>query len=227
MKTSLPSETSSERCWRSIGVWGDQSCQELKVHLHCQNCDVYIQSGRQLFQQPAPPDYLAEWTQLLTDEKEEVDDEQVSVIIFRIASEWFALPTKNFVEVHEFRSIHRIPHVSDQTLLGLTNVRGALHLCVSLRQLLNLSATEAAEDWCQSDNQTRIAVIENEGEQWACKLDEIDGLLRFSPDLVHEPPVTVSQTSSTFTKGVITNQDKPIALLDGDLLFHYLKNNLT
>ena len=216
----------SERCWQEIGVWGDKSCSQLAAEIHCQNCAVYTKNGRRLFHRPAPSDYLDEWTRLVATEKEAEKTENQSVVVFRVSSEWFGLPTTNFVEVHPFKTIHRIPQMSRTALLGVLNVRGSLHLCVSMRHLLDLPSESPESEWKQHAPETRIAIIERQDDRWACKLDEIDGILQFSREQLHPPPVTVAKATSTFTKGVI-RAEKPIALLDDELIFHYLKHNLT
>ncbi len=225
LKPPPPSQETNERCWQDIGVWGDKSCPRLATEIHCQNCDIYTKNGRRLFHRPAPRDYLVEWTQLVATEKAAAKTENQSIVAFRVATEWFGLAAENFVEVHPFKTIHRIPQVSRTALLGIANVRGSLHLCISMRHLLDLPGENPESEWKQHAPNTRIAIIEQQGDRWACKLDEIDGILQFSHDQLRPPPVTVAKATSTFTKGVIP-QKKPIALLDEELLFHYLKHNL-
>ena len=216
-----------ERCWQSIGVWGDHSCDRLGEVIHCQNCHVYTVNGRKLFERPAPSDYLEEWSRILATEREEIHQERKSIVTFRTGDEWFGLITASFMEVHHFRSIHRIPHCSNPALLGLTNIRGSLLLCISLRPLLSQNTANQHEEWKRSTQETRLAVVERDGKQWVCKMDEIDGIHQYSESQLKAPPVNIAKASQTFTRGLIFTEEKTISLLDEELLFHYFKNQLT
>ncbi len=214
-------------CWRKIGVWGDHSCERLGQEIHCQNCGIYTLKGRELFDRPAPEEYLKEWTRLLATEKEEVHLSWKSIVGFRVGDEWFGLSTSCFVEVHHFRTIHRIPHCPNPALLGLANIRGSLLICVSLRPLLGQGGKGRDGDWKEHDKQTRLAVVEREGRRLSLKLDEIDGILQYSDEQLRPPPVNIAKGSQTFTRGLIRAGGRTIGLLDEELLFHYFKSRLT
>ena len=61
---SEPTQTTepefTQVCWRDTGVWGDQTCDMLKKQLHCHNCPIFIQAGRELFHRPSPEGYIKE-----------------------------------------------------------------------------------------------------------------------------------------------------------------------
>jgi len=138
-----------------------------------------------------------------------------------------ALTTKRFVEVHESTSIHRVPHLSSPSFLGLANLRGTLHLCFSISQLLGLEAT--IKTLPQSDRHTpqpRLIVIEKDGERWATPVDRVEGLIRYSQEDIQKASVTISNAASTFTFGMLESEKRRIALLDEELLFYQLKNHL-
>jgi len=86
-------------CWNQIGVHGDRSCPELPQHIHCRNCPVYGRGGRRAARWRCPVTYLAEWTSHFSRPKAAEDIAIRSVVIFRVASEWFALPTSVVMEV--------------------------------------------------------------------------------------------------------------------------------
>ena len=225
MNDSAAPQVQGEHCWQEIGVWGDQSCSRLKDEVHCHNCNVFNENSRLLFQRAAPQDYLEEWSQVVADETKEILTTSYSIVTFRIGREWYGLTTGSLVEVHHFIAAHRLPHAKNPALLGLVNIRGALQICVSLRQLLSAPDDARNNEWKEHSSGTRLAVIEQDGEQWACKLDEIDGIYTYTDTRLRPPPVTVTKGQATFTKGIATIQGKSIALLDEELLFHYLKHN--
>src|SRR5438046_9100932 len=79
-------------CWNSIGVRGDGSCPELKQHVHCRNCPVYSAGAAELLDGDLPANYLAEWTSHFAEPKRADEVGTRSILTFRLASEWLALP---------------------------------------------------------------------------------------------------------------------------------------
>src|SRR5438445_8021579 len=68
---------------------------------------------------------------------------RTSAVIFRIHSEWLALPTEAFQEVAERRRIHSLPHRRNGVVLGLVNIRGELLICVDLGRVLGIGAHDS------------------------------------------------------------------------------------
>ncbi len=50
-------------CWNRIGVRGDHSCEKLREHVHCRNCEVYAAAARNIMQRVLPNGYQSEWAQ--------------------------------------------------------------------------------------------------------------------------------------------------------------------
>ena len=78
-------------CWRVIGVGGDRSCPELKTYIHCRNCPVMTDAAEAFFNRTPPEGYLDEWQQVLEATPESTEISGRSVLIFRLADEWFSL----------------------------------------------------------------------------------------------------------------------------------------
>src|SRR3954470_7772540 len=138
-------------CWNRIGTSGDRSCPELQTHVHCRNCPVFASAARAFFDRPAPGGYLAEWTRWLAQSEEPGGHEagetiaggerdRVGVLIFRLGQEWLAFRTQTVAEGTLPRPVHRIPHRSNDVLIGLVNLRGQLQLCISLSGLLGVES---------------------------------------------------------------------------------------
>src|SRR5436190_1870769 len=107
--TALP-VIAVDDCWNTIGVRGDRSCPELARAVHCHNCPVFAAAGRRFLDAPSPPGYLEEWTERLAAPVEETDADLESVLTFRLAEEWLALPARVLVEVTTARPVHRVPY---------------------------------------------------------------------------------------------------------------------
>src|SRR5688572_24784638 len=116
-------------CWNRIGVEGNATCRELAKYIHCRNCPVYSAAGLQLLDRPLPADYRRERAEHYAQRKTISRPARLSVVVFRIAGEWFALPTTAFQEVVEHRAMHTLPHRRRGLALGLVNVRGELLVC--------------------------------------------------------------------------------------------------
>ena len=223
-------------CWNQIGVMGDRSCGELKTVIHCRNCKVYSAAGRSLLERDAPPEYLQEWTNILS----EASTQQVgvgegtlvratdtlSVIIFRLGNERLALPVNILQEVTPPYAIHTVPHRSSAVFLGLVNIRGETLLCISLKDLLGLEPVAAAANSAQAINPQRMIVAGKNEHKWVFPVDEVHGTYRFHLSEFKEAPVVISKASEAYTKGVVTWQNKKLNFLDSELLFYTLNHKV-
>ncbi len=223
-------------CWNQIGVMGDRTCGELKTVIHCRNCKVYSAAGRSLLERNAPPEYLQEWTDILS----EASTQQVgvgegmlvratdtlSVIIFRLGSERLALPVNILQEVTPPHIIHAVPHRTNSVFLGLVNIRGETLLCISLRDLLGLEPVAESADFSNTINPQRMIVAGKNENKWVFPVDEVHGTYRFHLNEFKDAPVVISKASEAYTKGVVTWQGKKINFLDSELFFYTLSHKV-
>ena len=121
---ALASVQQQSDCWNHIGVAGDRTCVELERHVHCRNCPIYSSAGRGLLDRQIAADYLSGAAESLSKQVDRGKRETESVLLFRLAGEWFAMSTGLCREVVDFRPIHRVSHRSDRVFLGLINIRG-------------------------------------------------------------------------------------------------------
>jgi len=212
-------------CWNRIGVRGDASCPELKQYVHCRNCPVYSAAAVDLLDADVPADYLTTWTQEVAREKGQTEIDTHSVLVFRIGGEWLALATAVLKEIVSPRTIHSIPHRRNGVVLGLTNIRGELLACFSLRHVLGLEQTTEIKRG-QSRASERLLVIQREGSCAVCPVDEVHGIAHFHPRDLTPPPATIAKATVAYTRSVLPWQQKSVGLLDDQLLFHTVNRNL-
>jgi chemotaxis-related protein WspD len=218
-------------CWNRIGVFGDRSCPELLGCVHCRNCPVYSAAGRSLLERLPPDDYLQEWTTVLAETKRGSEnstlsadgsvvrsDQSLSVMIFRLARELFALPVGVFLEVSSPFGVHSVPGRSNQLFLGLVNVRGEIMLAASLTNLLGLTLEQGSGQQPAG----RMAVAGTPEGKWVFPIDEIYGIYLFHRDDVKPAPVVISHADHAYTSGVFQWQNRSVALLDPDRIFSVL-----
>ena len=214
-------------CWNRIGVHGDRSCAELPKVMHCHNCPVFAAAGRRFLDAPSPAGYLEEWTQRLAAPIEETAEDLHGVLTFRLAEEWLGLPVHTLVEVAALRPVHRIPHRAG-VLAGMVNIRGELHLCAHLDQVLGIAKAERTKDEGRRTNEAspsrgRLLVVRREAERWVFRVDEVDQVQRFPISALTRVPATVGRSVAHLTRGVFHWHGRTIGLVDDERLFQALR----
>ena len=232
--TPLPtvSETVGVDCWNRIGVRGDRSCPELPKHGHCQNCPVFSAAGRRFLDAPSPPGYLDEWTDRLAATVDEETADLESVLIFRIADEWLALPVPMLVEVASPKPVRRIPHRAG-ILAGMVNIRGELYLCVHLSRVLGIDLRttvppppSVSRRVSPVASAARMLVVRRDTERWVFPVDGVDQVHRVPRTALRRAPATVARAAADLSRGVFLQDDKAVGLLDDRRLFETLRTKL-
>jgi chemotaxis-related protein WspD len=214
-------------CWNRIGIRGDRSCRELDRHAHCRNCPVYSSAASTLLHVPLPPGQSQAWAEHFAQPLQAIQTGTQVAVVFRIGTEWLALPAQLCIEITEMRPIRTVPHRRHETLLGIVNVRGALLPCVSLVALLNLATDDASSDPAPSAAMSqRLIILSGESGAVALRSDEVEGVHRFFAEELTEGPATLTRAKATFTKGVIRRGEKTLALLDPELLHSSIDRSL-
>ena len=211
----------SDQCWKHIGTWGDRSCPELPAHGHCRNCPVYTAGAARLLDAEVGPDYLAAGARHHAQAKAALRPGARSAVIFRVAGEWFALPSGLFQEIAPVRAVHSLPHRRDALVGGLVNVRGELLLCISLPAALGLAASPGPLPAA-----ARHAVVGRGADRFVFAADEIAGLHRYDDEAVAPVPATLAHAHAVHTRGMLHWRERPVGLLDEDLLFRTLNRSL-
>jgi len=207
-------------CWKRIGAWGDRSCEELKTHVHCRNCPVYSVGAAILLDAEVSESSLAENARLYAQVQEHVKPGARSVMIFRLATEWLALPTTVFLGVAPIRPLHSLPHRRDHVVTGITSVRGELLVCVSLTAALGIAGAQA------SGASARFAVVSREGDRFVFAADEIAELRRFDDSDLSPVPATLAHALAKYTRGMLAWREQSVGVLDDQLLFYSLNRRL-
>ena len=217
-------------CWNTIGVRGDASCSQLDQHIHCRNCPVYGAAAARLLDADPPSEYLKDWTRQVARPAVATEHDMRALLLFRVGAEWLALTTSVLQEIAHRRAIHAIPHRRNGAVLGLANVRGELLVCVSLQHILGVAAEPVgpnSQSGAQRLASQRLLVIQREDDRAVCPVDEIHGIERFSPQAMGPVPTTVAKAAATYTRAVLSWQQKTVGVLDDPLLFHTINRSLT
>jgi chemotaxis-related protein WspD len=222
-------QTDLRSCWRTIGVDGDRSCPTLTELIHCRNCSIYAQGGRSLFDRPLPEDYRRDWTQSLAQGLDlqgkttvETKVETLSLSLFRLEGEWFALPSEVFQSVWDRVVVRRIPQRSNALFLGLVNLGGELQLCFSLKNLLGVQTPIQTP---QTTAYPRMVVIQAQAQAdgWVFSVDELYGIERIKAGAIQTPP---SHAKHHLTQGIFTWQGRSVSVLNAEVLFSMIERRL-
>ncbi|MEO6078305.1 MAG: chemotaxis protein CheW [Steroidobacteraceae bacterium] len=212
-------------CWNTIGVHGDSSCAELKQVVHCRNCPVYSQAATKLLDGEPPAEYVAHWTEQARRTKNIAERKTVSVLIFRIGSEWFALQATVLTEIANLRPIHSLPHRRNGIVLGIANIRGELIVCVSLRGILSVDAPDA-EAGNRRDGVGRMLVMQRDGACAVCPVDEVHGIERFVAQDLGTLPATVGGAAARYTCATLLWAGRTVGVLDERMLFQAVTRSI-
>jgi chemotaxis-related protein WspD len=209
------SPPTTKPCWKTIGIEGDRRCPELTALVHCRNCDVYAQGGRDLFNRQLPAGYQADWTRIIAEEDRhhEASEKPLSLTLFRLYNEWFALTSAVFESISPIVPIRRIPQRSNDRLLGLVNINGELQLCLSLSNLLGVTPNDSPSAR-QRLIYPRMAMIQaSPQERWVFSIDELQGIERIAPTLMKAAP------SNSITQAIFDWQGRSVSYLNDVALF--------
>jgi chemotaxis-related protein WspD len=210
-------------CWNRIGIRGDRSCHELERHAHCRNCPVYSTAASTLLEVPLPPDHAQAWAEHFAQPAQALHAGTHAFVVFRIGSEWLAVPAHQCTEITEMRPIRTLPHRHNETLLGIVNVRGALLPCVSFAALLNVAMDTPSASLPAALTRERLLVLSG---ALAVRTDEVDRVHRFRAEELMAGPATLTKAKTTFTKGVLCHGERTLALLDLERLYSSIARSL-
>lgn len=214
-------------CWNRIGVWGTEQprCPELDKLIHCNNCPVYSDAGRNLLNREAEQAYIDEWSHNLSTPRDDISKTLKSVLVFRLGDEWFALPSSIIREITYCDKHHSLPHRKNPVLRGLVNVRGDLLLSFSLGYLFKLQKSEKVNTANKAIHERYIVITDGE-EDYTFPVSEVNDILRYDPELLEKTPSTISKASASFVHGIIKHNDINIGILDSDLVLTALHRNI-
>lgn len=218
MSESIALLSDVDDCWNRIGIRGDKSCGQLSDHVHCRNCPVYAMAAKRIL------DRLPPQMEVQDHEPETAEcTRRSSLLVFRLNREWLGLPTRSLDEVAGTRPILTLPHRRDPAVLGVTNVRGTLTVCVSLARLLGL---EAAQVDTRERAAARMLIFGGAGRAVVLPVDEVEGIHAVDLDMLAPLPATVEGASLKYSRGVARCGGRSVGVLDENLLMQALERSL-
>lgn len=206
-----------DHCWRRIGVYGgDQSCPLLVEALHCRNCIVFSNAARTLLDRESEVDPPEAWTL-----PGNADASLRPALVFRLGQQWLGLPPLLIAEVAGRQPIRRLAHRTAGRLEGVVNVRGELHLCVSLGELLGLGASAGS-----GDGGRMVLVRDSGGQVLAFRCEEVLGLQHYPNSSQQPAPDTLPEPLRECVEVLFPTPTGHVAMLRGDAVVDLLEQAL-
>lgn len=140
-----------------------------------------------------------------------------SLLLFRLADEWLALPTSTIEEVAPMRGWHSVPGHRQRALLGLVNLRGALVPCLSLGELLGVQPAPQAQAVQSNTLRTstaRLLALRHGNHLSAFPVTEVHGTVTPSRTALGAVPSTALGASGGFAVAVLPWREHIVGVLD-------------
>jgi chemotaxis-related protein WspD len=147
----------------------------------------------------------------------EAEDVRVdSVLVFRLGTEWLALPTPLLDRVAAVSPVHALPHRRSGAPAGLVNVGGDLVVHVSLAGLLGVSAERASSghDDARRRIVRRLVVLVDARGRLAMTVDEVWGIHHHDQGRFRPVPPTLARAELSFTNAMIDVEGRTVGCLD-------------
>lgn len=206
------------RCWRKIGVYGgDHSCPVLREQIHCRNCAVFREAARGLLRrevEPLPP--------LSSTFAEREQQKAASALVFRLGNQWLGLGCERIAEVAVAREPRRVAHRVTGRMEGLVAVRGELHLCVALIEVLQLGHRNEVN----GDRARLVLLTPPQAAPIAFRANEVVGLRPILANEIEEVPSTLPATLAGCLAGVVAFEHGRLALIEEAALIQAMEEAL-
>jgi len=130
------------------------------------------------------------------------------LVIFSLAEEAYGVDIARVSGIERMQAITKVPR-TNAAVKGVINLRGKVIPVVDLRIVFNLTDTEETKE-------TRIVVMDIEGQPIGCLVDAVTEVLRIPADSVEPPSSVITNADSKYLLGIAKLDDRMIILLDLD-----------
>ncbi|VVD68672.1 chemotaxis signal transduction protein [Pandoraea horticolens] len=140
-----------------------------------------------------------------------------SLLLFRVADEWLALPVSTIEEVAPMRAWHSVPGHRQRALLGLVNLRGALVPCLSLEELLGVLPAPQARATPSSPLRTgasRLLALRHGHHLSVFPVTEVHGTVTPAKTAMGAVPATTLGATDGFAVAVLRWREHVVGVLD-------------
>lgn len=138
------------------------------------------------------------------------DTNLIQLVTFKLGEEEFGVDILKVQEIIRMMPITKVPN-APEFVEGVINLRGKVIPVIDMRKRFGMAASE-------HDSQTRIKVMDMQGQVVGFVVDAVSEVLRIPESTVEEPPAVVAGVGSEYMRGVGKLEDRLLILLDLDKL---------
>ena len=138
------------------------------------------------------------------------DSNLIQLVTFKLGPEEFGVDILKVQEIIRMMPITKVPN-APQFVEGVINLRGKVIPVIDMRKRFGMAC-------CRRDNNTRIMVMDLQGQVVGFVVDAVSEVLRIPESTVEAPPAVVAGIGSEYKRGVGKLQDRLLILLDLDRL---------
>ncbi|MPM80801.1 Chemotaxis protein CheW [bioreactor metagenome] len=141
---------------------------------------------------------------------EDVKNEDLQLVVFRLATEEYGLPITKVQEINRLMPITKLPQTPN-FMEGIINLRGRIIPVIDLRKRFELAVEDYTDD-------TRIIVVDFNGQTVGVIVDAVTEVVRLTSGNI-EPPPNNSVLDARYIQGVGKMDNRLLILLDVDQIF--------
>ncbi len=138
------------------------------------------------------------------------DSNLIQLVTFKLGPEEFGVDILKVQEIIRMMPITKVPN-APQFVEGVINLRGKVIPVIDMRKRFGMAG-------CRRDNNTRIMVMDLQGQVVGFVVDAVSEVLRIPESTVEAPPAVVAGIGSEYMRGVGKLHDRLLILLDLDRL---------
>lgn len=140
-------------------------------------------------------------------------------ITFKLGNENYGVEVKHVREILRISNIFPVPG-APSCVLGITNIRGNVVTVIDGRRRLNLPEQS-------HDDETRLIVLDADDDMAGIVVDNVTDVLDLPLSMVEVNPNMNDLKNSKYIKGVVTQVDGLIIMLDVDNIFNDENSNVS
>jgi purine-binding chemotaxis protein CheW len=141
-----------------------------------------------------------------TDKQAATSDELLQLVSFNIGEEEFGVNILQVQEIIRMLEVTRVPNAPEY-IDGVINLRGRVIPIIDLRRRFGMPRKE-------HDKNTRIVVVELEGQVVGFVVDAVSEVLRIQRSVTEPPPSLVGGVREEYITAVGKLEDRLLILLD-------------
>jgi len=133
-------------------------------------------------------------------------EELLQLVSFKIGSEEYGIDILKVQEINRMPEITKVPQ-APHYVDGVINLRGKVIPILNTRRKFSLEEKE-------NDKDTRIVVVDINGEVIGLVVDSVNEVLRIPNSIVEPPPNVTVDSGADYITGVARLDDRLLILLD-------------